>query len=193
LLSMDRRTYDPDGLLEGNDYFVVPLEWLDAETDTRLVLDAAAELDLMGPDELARKSVAFYAAVLGDDPENRVAFLRKANPKRGLRPGRIWTTFHDALTRIDTPDLVLDDSFDLIMDATGIAILSQSAFELLFRDTPAVQERVPEWVQAISDVLPLADDGAERLAERCNRDSRLRKRVRNIHERGHLQDVTIND
>ena len=148
---------------------------------------------MAGPAQLARKSVASYAAVLGDNPTDRTAFIRKANPKRGLRPGRIWTTFHDVLARIDAPALVLDEYFDLIIDSSGMVVLNQTAFEMLFRDTTAVQQRIPEWVEAISQVLPLEEDGAQRLAERCNRDSRLRKQIRNIYERGHLIDVTIED
>jgi hypothetical protein len=64
-------------------------------------------------------------------------------------------------------------------------------FEILFRDTPALQARVPEWVAEIGKHVTFAGDGAQRLATRAQTDGRLRRRIRSIVERGHLKDVTL--
>jgi hypothetical protein len=96
----------------------------------------------------------------------------------------------NTLSRIGGPVFGLDDYFDLIVSEDGIVAVSQHHFELLFRETPALQQRIPDWVQAIEDHLPLAADGAQRLAERAATDGRLRRRLRSIVERGHLATVT---
>lgn len=98
----------------------------------------------------------------------------------------------NTLTKIATPIFTLDDHFDLVLDGEGICALHQNTFELLFRDTPALQQRIPEWIASIGDANhPFAGDGAERLAARCATDGRLRKRVRGIAEPGHLGHVGV--
>lgn len=52
-------------------------------------------------------------------------------------------------------------------------------------------DKIPEWVGEIHRHLPIADDGALRLAQRCEIEGGLRRRVRVIAERGHLDSVTI--
>jgi hypothetical protein len=93
--------------------------------------------------------------------------------------------------RTDKPVFGLGDYFDLIVTEQGVVALNQAYFELLFRETPALQQRIPEWVAAIDQHLPFAGDGAQRLAERAATDGRLRRRLRSIVERGHLPAVKV--
>ena len=87
-----------------------------------------------------------------------IAFVRKSNPRTVARPGRMFALLGNTLTRIGGPVFGLDDYFDLIVTEDGIVALSQAQFELLFRETPALQQRIPEWVAAIESHLPLAGD-----------------------------------
>lgn len=69
--------------------------------------------------------------------------------------------------------------------------LNQAHYESLFRETPALQQQIPQWVDSIHSHVPIASDGAKLLAERASTDGRLRRRLRSIAERGHLEQVTI--
>ena len=46
-------------------------------------------------------------------------------------------------------------------------------------------------VEGIAEHLPHAGNGAEVLAEKARANGRLRRRLRAIHDRGHLGDVDI--
>jgi hypothetical protein len=85
----------------------------------------------------------------------------------------------------------LDPEFDLIVSKGGVIALDQNAFELLFRETDAVLARIPDWIGGIAEHMPFAGNGAEVLAEKARSNNRLRRRLRAIHERGHLRDVDI--
>ena len=183
--------YGADGHVETDEYMAVPLGIVQEEASAVLdLLRRAAALDRLDAAEIPKK-LWFYAAVVGDDPGGRVAFVRKTDPHKSAKPGRILTTLGDVLSRIDEPVFVLEHRFDLVVLEDGLAVINPVAFETLFRGAPGLVRRIPEWAKAITDHLPVADDGAERLVEACSRDSRLARRLRSIHERGHLGSVTI--
>jgi hypothetical protein len=139
---------------------------------------------------LPKYPLLFYAAT-GTNGGTRIAFLRKANPRRAARPGRMFALLGDTLTESREPVFTLDPSFDMIATPNGVVTTSQSTFELLFKDTEAVVAAVPEWIQNIASHLPLAGDGAARLAEKAASSSRLRRKLQAIQERGHLAQVTV--
>lgn len=145
--------------------------------------------DLENARQLQLWRLAAYAVIAGDG-NAQVAFVRKANPGRLARPGRLMTTVGQTLSRIDAPVLAFDDRFDLIVTPTAVVSSSQPVFEDFFRYAPELLEHVPAWVEEIAANLPLAGDGAQILAEKCHSDSRLRRRLRAIVDRGHLAQVT---
>jgi hypothetical protein len=79
------------------------------------------------------------------------------------------------------------------VNTAGVIATNQNAFELLFRETDAVLAAIPEWVAGIAEHLPLAGNGAEVLAQKAQTNSGLRRRLRALHERGHLENVDIED
>lgn len=54
-----------------------------------------------------------------------------------------------------------------------------------------MSERVITWADAITDHFPIAGDGEGMLIEAARRSSRLAKRMRSIHDSGHLETVTL--
>jgi hypothetical protein len=183
------REYFADMQLEDEEFLYVNDEDLVGDSAVADYVLPAVRLQTVNSRSLPSRRIALYAAVLGTG-EDMVAFVRKSNPRNGVRSGSLLGSLGNTLTKIDKPIFTLDDHFDLILDEAGITALSQNTFEVLFRDTPSLQQRIPEWIEAIGDTNhPFADDGAERLAKRCQTDGRLRKRVRNIAERGHLARV----
>jgi antitoxin component HigA of HigAB toxin-antitoxin module len=96
-----------------------------------------------------------------------------------------------SLKKVEKPVFALDPYFDLVITERGIIATNQRFFETLFKESEAILENVPAWVESITDHLPIAGDGAAALAEKCRSDSRLRRRLRAVADRGHLQNVTL--
>jgi hypothetical protein len=86
---------------------------------------------------------------------------------------------------------LFEDRVDLVVGPHHVLVLNQLAFEQWFRESPAIGEHVDRWIGSIHDHLPLADDGVERLRGRAETNSRVRRLLRNISDRGHLSGVTI--
>jgi hypothetical protein len=86
---------------------------------------------------------------------------------------------------------LLDDRFDLIVVPEGVMVLNQVAFDLLFREAPELALRAPRWAEGIAQHLPFGDGAVDQLVQACETDTRLSRRLRSIHERGHLQDVSL--
>lgn len=186
----DLREYTPDMQLEDEEALVVADTELVADSPLAALVLPMAPLPIVNAQSLPKRALLLYAVKMHIDGVE-IAFVRKSNPRTVARPGRMFALLGNTLTRIGGPVFGLDDYFDLIVTEDGIVALSQAQFELLFRETPALQQRIPEWVAAIESHLPLAGDGAQRLAERARSDGRLRRRLRSIAERGHLEDVTV--
>ena len=184
------RTYTPDMQLEEEEVLIASDPDLVADSPIAAIVLPTEPLPLIGAASLPSRPLQFYAVTIRVDG-GEMAFVRKANPRTPAKAGRVFALLGNTLTRIGGPVFGLDDYFDLIVTEDGVVALSQAYFELLFRETPALQQRIPEWVAAIDEHIPLAGDGAARLAERARTDGRLRRRLRSIAERGHLSGVTL--
>jgi hypothetical protein len=185
----DLRAYTPDMQLEDEEALVAADADLIADSQLAALVLPTTPLTIINAQSLTRRSLLLYAVKINFDGVD-IAFVRKSNPHTPAKPGRMFALLGNTLTRIGGPVFGLDDYFDLLVTEQGIIALSQAQFELLFRETPALQQRIPEWVGEIQRHLPLAGDGALRLAERASTDGRLRRRLRSIAERGHLANVT---
>jgi hypothetical protein len=184
------RDYTPDMLLEEGEALVASDPDLVADSPLAAIVLPTSPLRVINAQSLPRRALQLYAVTIRVDGRD-IAFVRKTNPHTPARAGRIFALLGHTLSRIGGPVFGLDDHFDLIVSDDGVVALRQDYFELLFRETPALQQRIPEWVEVIEQHLPLAGDGAQRLAERAATDGRLRRRLRSIAERGHLASVTI--
>jgi hypothetical protein len=149
-----------------------------------------AGLPALPANGLPAGELAFYAMIVGDDPDRRAVFLRRNNPRRGLRGGKWFTRYSDALVRVEDPLFAFDELVDLIYVDDQLIVLSQTAFMGLFRDNAALAAQVPRWVDDIAAHLPLVEGGVSILTELAQRNSRIRTRVEAIARRGHLATVT---
>lgn len=151
---------------------------------------SAEALDVLDPNELPAADMGFYVITLGDEPGHRAAFLRRANPRRGLRGGKIWTSYHDVLTRIDEPVFAFDDLVDLVFFEDEALVLSQTAFVALFRSQETLMAQVPRWTSDLSAHVPISGEGIVRLNALAIRNSRAKARLEAIVRRGHLATVS---
>ena len=186
----DPREYYPDMQLEEEELLIVKDEDLVADSAIAELVLPTSPLPLINARSLPRRRLILYAATIPAD-QGPLAFVRKANPRTGTKAGSLLAALGNSLRRIQKPVFALDDHFDLIVSEQGVISLHQHRFEQLFKETPALQARIPEWIAEIGGLdHPFAGDGADRLARKCQTDGRLRRRVRSIAERGHLATVT---
>lgn len=150
-------------------------------------------LPVLHPSDLPTRDLELYVITVGGTPGSRAAFVRRSNPRRGLRAGRLLTSYHDVLTRIDDPVFGFDLDIDLVIVGDQVHVLSQVAFSKLFRDQDALKAQVPAWAGKIAAAIPMEALGRERLEARALRDSRLARRLETVANRGHLEDITTDE
>jgi len=193
LAGREAKAYSAETSLEPEEYLLVPQSALDSAHPVLSLIAGAAQLESLDAARLPQRPLVFYAIVIGDDPSMRTGFVRKANPIQGVGRGRFLTMFDDALVRLQTPVFAFDDRVDLIVLPEGLVVTNLTAFELLFKGEEVLVERLPEFVAEIAVHLPLDDEAAMELESRARSDSRLRRRLVSLHERGHLASVSLAD
>lgn len=157
---------------------------IEVDASARTVLAEASSLPELHASELKNQSFVFYAAVVGDDPDHRIAFVDKWNPYKAGMSGQLTTFFGDRLRRIEGPLLVFERSFDMVVTEDTIAVLNARAFEEVFRDIDSMVERIPVWSGAAVAALPLNDDTAARFQALSAGGGRFAKQLRGMYERG---------
>lgn len=176
-------------LAEGEVFLIGDEETL---TDLQPLYEMAAdatELPTIPTDELDQR-IALYAVVVGE--VDRIVLLKRSDPRIGYRGKRTFLAILDErLERLEGPTFAFYTSFDLILAPEWAVVVSQTAFERLFRDAGLVEQHIDEWVAGIDQVLPWAPGSVDALAKVATRDSRIWRRLREINRRGHLVDVTI--
>lgn len=151
----------------------------------------APSLQKLEAGDLPAADLTFYAFVVGDAVDDRTVFLRRSNPRRGLRRGKWFAALGDSLVKVEKPIFAFDDEIDLIFQGDQVFVLSHTAFAMLFRSNDALAQQVPKWVGALKDHVPISKAAQRRLSDKVLRDSRLKRRLEAIVTRGHLESVTV--
>ena len=184
-------SYGPDAHIETGEYMAVPAHVVEEESMHVLdLLRRAPALDPLDPRDIPPK-LWFYAAVIGDQPSRRAAFVRRTDPHVEAKPGWVIGTLGETLSRTEQPVFVLESRFDVLAVDEGLVVLNATPFETLFRGAPELGERIPVWARGITDHLPVDPQSAERLMEAARRNSFLARRLRSIYEQGHLAGVSV--
>lgn len=139
--------------------------------------------------DLPVADMVIYALTVGDVGE-RATFLRRMNPRRGLRKGKIFTSLRDSLTRIDEPVFAFDELTDIIFAGEDVIVLSGTAFSALFRSQEELRAQVPRWSEELSSHVPISDASKELIISRALNVTRVRTRLESIATRGHLEGVS---
>lgn len=198
LRSREGQSWAPDADLTPETYLKIPLDQLGSapklaaehgEWSLIGALARAEDLPDMKPADLPAGDLSFYAITIGDRPGSRAVFLRRSNPRRGLKRGRIYSLLEDTLQRIQEPIFAFDEWMDLIAVGDQMFVMSQTVFAAMFRGQDALAEQVPTWTADLSGVVPINIQGRDRLNVRALRDSRIRARLEAIVRRGHLPSV----
>jgi uncharacterized membrane protein YfbV (UPF0208 family) len=158
---------------------------VETDPEARAILNAGSSLELLGATELRKRAFRFYAAIVGNDPNNRTSFVSRWNPYRASFAGRILTVYGEQLHRVTQPLLVFEPTFDMIVTSEGIAVLDKDAFEQIFRDITTMRNRVPVWTKQVVESLPLTEESAEMIRQASGK-ARVAQRLRALFEGGTL-------
>jgi len=190
LVSRSPKAFSPEADLEPREeYLVADVAELDADEPITNLLDGLERRDPISIRGLPKRSLLFYAFVF----PQQATFLRKLNPYQTAKTGKVWTLLGDTLEEISDPLFAFDSRVDLVITTEEILISNATAFELLFKEENYFMRHIDNWVQAISDYLPLTAGSSKLIIEGCRTNTRLRRRLQSIHHRGHLRDVPITE
>ncbi|MFE6387231.1 Kiwa anti-phage protein KwaB-like domain-containing protein [Nocardiopsis dassonvillei] len=182
------KSYDPDDEQGEADFLTVKHEELQ-DTEVVSVLRQGASLQNATADELRKKTLAFYALILGDEPENRSVFIKAGNPIK-LAGKSLVGVFDNTLTRIHQPLFQFEASWDVIITNDGIWAFDQNRFERLFKETDVVLAKTDEWVEKLAAKVPIAEDDLAEFSKRLRSNSVLRRKVTSILQKPHLESLT---
>jgi hypothetical protein len=159
--------------------------------DTTLLkeVEKGASLEQTSPEELRTKSIALYGLVLGKDPSRPTILIRRGSPIQ-LAKKSLVAVFDDTLTKVSKPMFAFDSHYDLLLTSERVYIISQKNFEGLFKESEAVLAKTSEWVNDLSESLPIAEDSKQWLNTRLRANSVMRRRVQNLLRSGYLADLT---
>lgn len=157
------------------------------------VLGTSQTIPVVHAGDLPAADLVFYALTIDHVGGGRVSFLRRSNPRRGLRKAPLYAGLRDALTRIEEPIFAFDGFVDMVFVGDLVAILSSGAFAALFRDQETLTAQVPKWADELHAHVPIAAEGRDRLIELAHARTFLRTRLEAIVVRGHLKDVSTED
>lgn len=130
-------TWAPDADLTAETYLIIPTDQLGPAPvltnefrgrDLVDVLGASQTVPPLDARSLPAADLVFYALTIDQDGGNRVTFLRRNNPRRGLKKANFFAGLGDTLSRIEEPIFAFDGNIDLIFAGRRVAILSSTAF-----------------------------------------------------------------
>jgi len=179
--------FGPDVYLDEDEYLAVAESVVGADHPVLATVGRAGHLEQLELSSSPR--VWFYAVVVGDDPDSRWAFVRKSDPHVVTKGRSVVFTGANALRVLKTPVFVFEDRFDVIIGGGGIAALRTTPFEILFRHAEQLDERAEAWIKTISEQVAIDDESASLLLSESKRSTSIARRVRSIHDRGHLAGV----
>jgi hypothetical protein len=198
LAAREPEEWTPEADLSPETYLTIDVEHLGKKPELATehgevalmdALLAAEDLPNLDPRNLPAGNLSFYAVAVGEESGNRAVFLRRTNPRRGLKRGRIYSIFNDTLQRVEDPIFAFDEWMDLVVVDGKVAVLSQTVFAALFRGQDTLNEQIPTWASDLNEAVPIAEAGLTRLRDKALRDSRARQRLESIVRRGHLKTV----
>ncbi len=181
--------YSGGAELADDQFFVIDdretLEELAAVAELR---DSIETLPLIRPADLD-VTVQLYAIAAGDD--DRILFVRRANPRIPFGSGRFLAIGRERLTRVGQPVFSFSARFDFVIGDGWVVVLDQSAFERVLRQVGLVEKNVSGWIEGITRHLPMPADDVDQLRKVAMQDSRTWRRLREIEHRGHLAGVSL--
>lgn len=135
----------------------------------------------------------YLYALVSDTKAGRIAMVKKKNPTKRASAGKALFAAGDELRGLEQDPWELDPLFDLVVSADGGYALNTFFFEQLFADAERLRAKIGPWVSDIAKQLPMRKESRDLLVAECDASPRLRRRLRAIAHRGHINRVTVAD
>lgn len=178
-------------LRDGEVFLVDDEEGLAELSPLYAIAEQTAELPQLSQDAVDQRITA-YAVVAGG--ADRIALFKRSDPRLGYSGGRrVIGILKQRLEEIEDPTFAFYTYFDFVLAPTWALVVNQAAFERTFRDAGLVERHIDEWTASAAAHLPWAEGAVEALRRVAIKDSRIWRRLREIHRRGHLSGVGIDD
>lgn len=150
------KPYSSFGILESDEVFFIgpgsaSASDVDSASLTEFVMNAH-ELVALPKSELDQK-MAFYAIVWGAPGAGRIGFVRKSDARAILARGAHFFTYGQTLRTTARPDLVLDDTVDLILRDQTVFMMSESRARTLMNDIGLAKEGIKTNVSGLATIL----------------------------------------
>lgn len=181
------KDYDPDDEKGEADFLKIQHEELQ-DTAVVDVLKKATTLKNAHSHELKKKKLAFYALILGDDPERRSIFIKVRNPIK-LAEKTLVGILNNSLTQVEDPVFQFENNWDIVITEWGVWAFNQKAFERLFKETEVVLAKTREWVEKLATLVPIAEEDIDGFAERVRSNSHLRAKLTSLLRKSHIESL----
>jgi hypothetical protein len=183
--------YTAGNEIEDDEYFLVDdAGTLEELAPFRILAAELGSMPVARPADLDA-SVGLTVTGFGDDDASRIVAVQKADPRLTHRGGRFFALGSDVLHLLEEPVFAFSPTIDFLVGPDWAVVLRQRPFEALLRHVSQVEQRIGGWVESITTHIPMDSKAAAQLREVAMRDSRTWRRLREIHQRGHLAHVTI--
>lgn len=150
-------------------------------------------MDPVGANALGNDAIAFYSILRGTTAADRVAYVRHMNPMRLAKPGLIIAGLGDALSKLDSKIFVMDQTADIIIRPDSIDIIDKVFFDGLFFGLSGAGKDLDKIVTATLKSLPVSKSTVTMMIARSRDRKRLRRKVLDIRQSGHLETVTMKE
>ncbi len=177
--------------LEPDQYFIIDDDTLTELSAFRSLANSLGSIPQITPAELDL-TIKLYAVAIGNN-SNRILFVRRTDPRMNHKGGKLLTFGQERLDVIEGPVFAFSPDFDFVLGPNWAVVLKQRSFEILFREIGLVEQRISTWINGITGYLPMGQTSIDSLREVALRDSRTWRRLRDIQNRGHLEEVSLEE
>ena len=192
---LEQLAYDPDAALRvGEQVMLVPDESLNDESVVYEIIDRLEKLERIDARLLVEEPTVLYAVAFGTTPEERIAFIRRKRIDTfGAGGGWIVGIAEDTLRVVRQPAIVIDRTFDLIAFPEGVVAFDHAAFEKLLKDPADVYAELRKNAKSVANKVPFGKGIVDALVARGETGPMIRRKLRSIVERKHLDGVAIGE
>jgi hypothetical protein len=165
------------------------LELARANFDYPPLIDAMLNPGILPPFTLAEaKNIAFHCFVVRQG-DLRAGFLKKAGGILLARKGGIsGFLVEDRIERLDTEVLTFSPTVDIVIEPDVFWISNVATYRSLFRKSQALLAAISVNVQAVAQVVPIAN--ADQFEEACRRDPGMMAKLAEVSAKPYLDSIT---
>jgi len=182
---------DPELHLASDECLHVQRATLTVNAPVLDLLDAAGAADPLSTNDLTDRSFLFYAIIIRGSADKYTAFLRKHNPHYVVKGVGLLTLLDGMLKNETRPVFCFEGKTDIVVTNEDIIVKSMSAYDQLFRELEHYEVRVPGYIAAVENSLPLDPASKQALTALASHSVRTRNRLKALSERAYLRHVTI--